>query len=319
MGADEERQDTSASGAEPDVHQSEAALDALDATPENRRRSALVLGIIGALFACAVAMVVIVPPLSGQVSKDADSHYHELSSVSVTEAGAEGREFSYAAVTGSMFYALEVSQETRYGNGGVSRMEFRGVLELSRPELRHFDDEVTLKFSRIDVHVYDGGSEVGLSETGRMLEGIALYTRLTGRGGLLNVYPEAKINPQVGRVLYMLSDAVRGLWLPLPEGAFGRGGRYRVSDRGEGAVRRVDVSAESVSPSGGTFSTEIEVLSGAKVGGGAGSFTLSDGMLERSSYEIRRDGAVISGGAERQEVSVRAVRVESPEAAFASP
>lgn len=320
MGADEERQDTSASGAEPEVHQSEAALDALDATPENRRRSALVLGIIGALFACAVAMVVIVPPLSGQVSKDADSHYHELSSVSVTEAGAEGREFSYAAVTGSIFYALEASQETRYGNGGVSRMEFRGVLELSRPELRHFDDEVTLKFSRIDVHVYDGGGEVGLSETGRMLEGIALYTRLTGRGGLLNVYPEAKINPQVGRVLYMLSDAVRGLWVPFPGGAIGRGGRYRVSDHGEGAVRRVGVTAGAVSASGGTFSTEIEVSSsGSKVGAGHGSFAVSGGLLERSSYEIRREGAVISGGAERQEVSVRAVRVESPEAAFASP
>lgn len=288
---------------------SEDALDALDATPENRRRSAIVLGIIGILALCAIVMIVSVPPLSGQASKGADSHYHELSTVSVEEAGAGAVVLSYAQVTSPYDYDVEVDQETRYADGSVSRMSFRGALEVSRPELRHFEDEVTLKFSKIDIHVFDGDREVGLSETGRMLEGIALYTRLTGHGGLLNVYPEAKINPQVGRVLYMLSDAARGMWMPFPEGAVGAGGRYRVSDKGEGATRSILVKPKAVSEGAGDFDTEIDVLSGGEQAGhGHGSFTLKGGVLESASYEIVRERAIFEGGAGSQTLKVRGKR-----------
>lgn len=290
---------------------SEDALDALDASPENRRRSAVVLGTIGILFLLAIVMIVSVPPLSGQASKGADSHYHELSDVSLEDGGSGGHVLSYARVTAPIFYGIEVDQETRYAGGSVSRVSFRGDLELSRPELRHFEDEVTLKFSKIDVRVYDGDREVGLSDAGRMLEGIALYTRLTGNGGLLNVYPEAKINPQVGRVLYMLSDALRGMWMPLAEGAIGAGGRYRVSDKGEGARRSILVRAKSVSEDAGEFETDIEVLSGdERVGHGRGAFGVKGGVLESASYEIERDGAFYESGAISQTLKVRGSRSE---------
>ncbi|MBR4986900.1 MAG: hypothetical protein IKY83_14295 [Proteobacteria bacterium] len=315
--SDEERREPVAEGgdasgadhSEAERSHSEAALDALDATPENRRRSALVLGIIGILFACAAVMVISTPPLSGQKSKDEDSHYHEIASVEVTAPGEGVQALAYAVVTHPLHYDLDVSQETRYEGGAVSRVGFRAGVTISRPERRHFEDEVTLKFSGIDVHVFDGDAEIGLSESGRMLEGIALYTRLTRHGGLLNVYPEAKINPQVGRVLYMVSDAMRGLWVPLPSDGVGSGGSYIVRDTGDGPARVIAVSPETLAAAGGAFVTALDVQAGGrKVGNGKGSFEIRDGILERSAYEIVRDGAVFEGGAASQTLSVSCVR-----------
>ena len=88
-------QDTEQKAEEPrssdDRTLSEQNLDALDALPSSRRRSAIILGIAGVLFAYCIIIIILMPPLSWKAEKKKQSNYRILTEISQVEAGADAQ------------------------------------------------------------------------------------------------------------------------------------------------------------------------------------------------------------------------------------
>ncbi|GEM_PF-4300597 len=228
-------QDTEQKAEEPrssdDRTLSEQNLDALDALPSSRRRSAIILGIAGVLFAYCIIIIILMPPLSWKAEKKKQSNYRILTEISQVEAGADAQtSLRYAPVTEKSAYTLKLRQTAQYQENARTEVLLDADVIFTRPQRRETDDAIMVVFENVDVKVLDGTDAVELASIGGMLADIGIYSRLGAREGLFTVVAEADINPQVARVLYVFADVLRQVWIPLPEETVGNKGGWHFKD-----------------------------------------------------------------------------------------
>ena len=306
---------TSESSESPDLLEEAAAsgkpvasseLDALDATPSAIRRGRLVVGIMLALAVAAIVILIVMPPLSWKPPKSVKQNFESLSvAEAVQTGGGERISLAYQPVSDVLRYRVTISQSSVYAGGKPVNGVISADVELFVPSRSDLADTVGIRLESVESHVKDGDGDVTLESAGGMLMGVSLYTRLDPHHGMGRAVPDSNVNPQVARVLYILTDGLRDIWLPLPEEAVGVGGGWRVSSVGTQNLdveRRAETRVISVAD-GVSLETSYEfVRGGGKVGGGKSSVLLRDGVVERGTVELKRDSALLDGGAQSQSV-----------------
>ena len=308
------------SGTDGDASASESAenarLDAMDALPENRRRSVIVLSVIAILIVTGLAVVIAMPPLSWTPQKEVKSNFYALQKVTDVEIGGRsGIELSYAPIVDKVVYHLELDQTTRYDSGGTSHVTLHTDVELMRPGRRESEDAVQIQLSDVETHVFDGDREVTLASAGAMLAGISLYSRLASNDGLVSVVPDANINPQVARVLYILADAMRQIWQPLPKESLGRSAHWKIVEDQESGIElahRAEVHLGDAADGRYELVSDIQLFSDRKGVHGAGKgnsrVILQNGVVQEGQFVLEREGSVVDGGGQQQRVEVRMVK-----------
>lgn len=295
----------------------ERSLDALDAQPATRRRKVSILTLMGVLLAVSVVVVVVCPPLSWKSAKKDESGYHAVASV-VGDAALGAmplKALSYAHVgKAGAVYAFELTHASVIESSSKPvRARISGQIAFGHPT-RH-GQERALRFELLQVrtHVYDGDREVSLLSDGGMLDGVSLYTALDPVTGIGNMVPDANINPQVGRVLYIVADMLRYVWTPLLDRPVGDGGEWRwrdLAEKGRGRVREA-VTSVALSGGGAVLTTRYGLFgdSGKKSGSGEAVVRIADGgMVERARGALSYGAAY--QGMSSQEVSFTLERVQ---------
>ena len=196
--------------------------EAQDAAPATRRRMFSVLTVMALLFVALIVVVVAMPPMGGYGTKKKSGNYRMLADVVAVGQSGNASSLAYAPITDEAGYRFELSQASRYdASNATTKTEIAGDLVFVRDG---GNDELRVQFSRVEPHVFDGTTPVDLN-VGHLLEGVSLYTRIDARQGVGSVLPDADTNPQVGRVLFIVADLLRYVWIPLPgaphEGALG--------------------------------------------------------------------------------------------------
>lgn len=274
---------------------SEQALDALDAAPASRRRSAIILGMAGALFVFCLVVLILMPPLSWKSEKKVQSNYRIETELTQLEAGGgEKVELRYAPVTDRTVYGLKVHQKVEYGQGVVSEVQIETDVVWVRPQRRETDDAVMITLENVHVKVLDGADEVKLASIGGMLADVGVYSRLGAQEGLYTVVPEANVNPQVARVLLVVSDVIRQFWQPLPKEGVGAGAHWTYRDISGPKMPYYREASVTMKPRGDGYGLESHVeLKGvekALSGEGDGEIVLRDGRISEGRLSYRMDG-----------------------------
>lgn len=210
---------------------SEQNLDALDALPSSRRRSAIILGVAGTLFAFCLIILIIMPPLSWKSEKKKQSNYRVLTEISQVEAGPNAQALlRYEPIIEKTAYRLKLNHSAQYEKDVRTEVLLEADVVFTRPKRRESEDAIMAVLEDVHVKVLDGTDEVKLASIGEMLADIGVYSRLGAQDGLFTVVPEANINPQVARVLYVFADVIRQIWIPLPEEPVGNKGQWHFKD-----------------------------------------------------------------------------------------
>ncbi len=197
----------------------DARLSALDAAPESRRRVSAILIAVVLLFAAMIAAVFGFPPLSDVGnSRDADRYRILTDDVKIESIPNDADAFPLykPPAESPRVYRLALRQEAVYPGKAPTRVELAADVVMQMPK-RSLDNGVTIRLGDVTARVFDGDADVKLSDSGRMLAGVSLYARFLPQTGLTNVMPDANINPQVARVLYIVSDVLHSAWIPLPD------------------------------------------------------------------------------------------------------
>ena len=240
-GSDRDTLHADADVVDPDIKTAECAqgagdanasvLEAQDVTPEAIRRGRMVVGLILVLFAAAIVVLVVMPPLSWKPPKKVKQNFASLASAELVEAGqGEMRSLAYAPMGEHVFYRLSLEQDTSYAQGNQMSSKLEGRLEIFRPKRQDLADTVGLKLHDARTFVKDGDKQIEMGESAEMLGGVSLFTRLDAQDGMGLAVPESNVNPQVARVMYVLTDALRDIWIPLPKTDVGAGGSWTVTD-----------------------------------------------------------------------------------------
>ena len=232
--------ENAAESAKPDSAEAGAAsADDEDAhVSEATRIKQVSIGLLIVLLFLATAIVVIsIPPVGSQpVSQSNESQFALGRKVMLLAPGdtTNARQLRYVAFSENRAYArykLFIQESNRYESGATVRTEFR-VDILMRRGISGNDRSVyiSLDDGSVDVRVYDGDTLREIPDAGSMYQGIILEGRLDPVSGLSRLVPSTKINPQIARVLYIVSDVLRYAWVALPEPAIGVGGGWRMVD-----------------------------------------------------------------------------------------
>ncbi len=285
----------------------DARLNALDAAPESRRRVSAILTAVVLLFAAMIAVVFGFPPLSDVGnSRDADRYRILTDEIKIESLpdGADAFPFYKPPAESPLVYRLELSQDAVYSGNASTRVELSADVSVQTPK-RSVDDGVAIRLGDVSARVFDGSDEVKLSDSGRMLAGVSLYARFLPQTGLTNVMPDANINPQVARVLYIVSDVLHSAWIPLPD-RIAQGMTWTFADKADAvsdsAYRRfasVRVDAWDAQTKRCKLSGHVGFSGGDAVGPANFEIDLEDGKLIRASGEFRRDVADSGAGAAR--------------------
>ena len=189
------------------------------------------------LLAATVTVVCLIPPLGSQpVSQTSEAQFALGRKVMLLAPGdaASARELRYASFSDDKTYArykLYIQEKNNYDNGATVRTEFRGDV-LIRHGVRENERSifVSLDDESVDVQVYDGETLREIQDAGAMYKGIIFEGRLDPVSGMSRLVPLVQINPQIGRVLYIISDVLRYAWVALPEQPVGMGAGWRMMD-----------------------------------------------------------------------------------------
>ena len=189
------------------------------------------------LLAATVAVVCLVPPLGSQpVSQTSESQFALGRKVMLLAPGdaASAAPLRYVPFSEDKVYArykLYIQERNQYDTGATVRTEFRGDV-LIRHGVRENERSiyVSLDDESVDVKVYDGETLREIQDAGSMYKGIIFEGRLDPVSGLSRLVPRVQINPQIGRVLYIITDVLRYAWVALPEQPVGVGGGWRMMD-----------------------------------------------------------------------------------------
>lgn len=284
------------------IDKEEARLDALDATPENRRRSFTILTIIVVLLILTIVMVICYPPLSWNSKKKDSDNFRILSEITQNAVlSSSGVEAGYRAIVSEKRYRLKLTDKSFYASGATTRTDMTSEVLVDRPQRSVAEDAVTIQLANVEAHVFDGDKEISLAGAGRMLAGVSLYARLMPHEGLSSVVPDANINPQVARVLFIVSDVLHYVWGPLPE-RIEAGAEWRFEDKKESdtplAYRRFgNVRAVEVADGGERIKLETSFefsradlggLDGERHGGGQVESILEHGILKKAQGRLHR-------------------------------
>lgn len=285
----------------------DARLSALDAAPESRRRVSVILAAVVLLFAAMIAVVFGFPPLSDVGnSRDADRYRILTDEIKIESLpdGADAFPFYKPPAESPLVYRLGLRQEAVYPGNASTRVELAADVGMQMPK-RSLADGVTIRLGDVSARVFDGDAEVKLPDSGRMLAGVSLYARFLPQTGLTNVMPDANINPQVARVLFIVSDVLHSAWIPLPD-RIAQGMTWTFADKADAvsdpAYRRfasVRVDAWDAQTKRCKLSGHVGFSGGDAVGPANFEIDLEDGKLIRASGEFRRDVADSGAGAAR--------------------
>ena len=209
-----------------------------DASPQATRfKQIVVVSLMLILALAAVVVVVLNPPSGTQPVSLADASQFALGrKVQVLAPGdrSNATPFRYTPYTPEMGiarYKLFVQENNRYGDGKTVRTELRAdmLIRHGAPDVDR-SVYVSLDDGSVDIRVYDAETLREIPDVESMFRGIILEGRLDSVAGLSRLIPLVDINPQTGRVLYILSDILRHAWIALPEQPVGVGGGWRVLD-----------------------------------------------------------------------------------------
>ncbi|MBQ9394939.1 MAG: hypothetical protein IJU23_05420 [Proteobacteria bacterium] len=298
-----------------------AEVEGESEVPENLRVSRIVLVSIVTLFLFAVVTVILIPPLSWSPQKGVKSEFHAVSVAENVKNGAEpvvALAYKPFAVDGKrdveLKYSLHLKQTTYYEGVTSVSIDMETEVVINRPGRRHREEEVDIRLENVVIHLFDEKTEVPMSSTGAMIEGISVRALIEPKGGMSNVIPPAtKINPQAARILFIVADALRQVFLPLPEGEIGENATWELRDAaGLDFIRRGRVTATEVSSKGAKLRTEFSLYKAGKadaeVGRGEISSIMSEGLVEESDIHYRRTHALFEGGASEQAMEMKFIR-----------
>lgn len=305
-----------------DVAVDAASDESSDEVPENLRVSRIVLISIAVLFLFTVVTVILIPPLSWSPQKGTKSQFHVVSVVEHVERGlTPSIDLSYLPLVGEgkernvAKYAAHIEQTTSYKEGAFVRIDMVANVVISKPSKRNQDEEIDIELEDVDLHLFDGEREVPMASTDALIEGISVRAVLDLKGGMSSIIPPAsKINPQIARILFTVSDAFRQAFLPLPEGEIGENASWELRDvEGKDYMRRGEVKALDVSARGARLETEFSLYKVAEpdtvVGHGKIRSLISGGVVEESVIEYNRTQELYEGGATGQTMTMSFRRV----------
>lgn len=282
----------------------EARLEALDATPQNRKRSAIILATMGILAIILVVVVIVMPPLSWKPPKKDVSKYHSVLSVATTAVEAGDIRLSYASIEQPLRYRLTLEQKSQYAEDNRTRTQLESDVVFTRPKRSYADGEIAFQLQEVSAHVFDGDREMTLASPGDLIAGISLYSKLDAQTGLGSVVPDANMNPQVKRVLFTVADALRFAWSPLPEAALGVGSRWTVTSSEASSYARKGETTLSEGGAGYALTTRYTFESSGKtVGEGEVTAVLSGGRVISAEGKFSRGETITGHATQRMETS----------------
>ena len=290
-----------------------AQLDALDEQPENKKRASIILIVIGVLFVFAVVIIYLFPPLGWTPQKDVKSDYQTTAVVeNVQNSENASFDIAYQKIEKELVYSVELEQVSHYSNDAFSKLVLHADVNISRPARRNYDDEIAIRLENVDVHIFDGPErEVNLASAGELLEGIYMFSRLSEHDGMSSIVPDANINPQVARMLFAMSDAVRQIWLPLPSQKIGQDASWRVLDvdaperlfQRDGRTVVKSISDEEIKLE--TSYKLIQNENHREIGSGDNQVSIVRGVVQKAEVHFERIDSAFENGASKQNTTLK--------------
>jgi len=241
----------------------------------------VVLNLMLVLLVGAIAVIFIIPPGGTQpVSTNSSAQFEMFQKTTLRSAGqAAESALLYAKIDKEIRYQLFVQEENQYKQGELIKTEFRARVVLS-PGSSKTAGSIYVSLEDVHVSVKDGATEKPLSGLGEMLEGITFEGVLDETGGLGRLIPRSKINPQVARVLYIVTDLLRYAFLPLPKESVGVGANWQnvlKIDKND----KVSVIADTIKKENSEYQIDMRTMSdNVQVGKGAGILEFEQGVVK---------------------------------------
>ena len=138
---------------EAEIDREEARLDALDATPENRRRSSIILTVVAVLFIGVMALIVTHPPLSHEKQQSNTAVYRVMTE-DVVDGPQTGDALSYAPIESPETYHLWMEHKSQFQH--TTSVEIKADVIVDKP-LRSVDSGVTIQLADVFAEVYNNG------------------------------------------------------------------------------------------------------------------------------------------------------------------
>ena len=261
-----------------------------------------------ALFLAIATLVIIIvmPPLSWTPEKEVQSNFRAVATLENLNPGNQPQYLlRYHTIEKDVVYAIQIEQESTY-KSGKARVSIQADVTLSRPERRDTDDTIAITLSNVEVHAYDGDSEIQLASAGAMIAGISLFARLDAQTGIGTIVPDANINPQVARVLYIVSDVLRQVWIPLPSEKIDVNASWTVRDLGQNDyVRTSNVRVTQASQRAQTLEMTPDLMAKRadtlqSVGSGKSIIERVEDAVTEATIDYARTQPVFEGGATSQ-------------------
>lgn len=171
------------------------------------------------------------------------ARYKRVSPVLELELGPEGVSL-VSAGEGSLFvqryrafetresYAIELEQRTAYLQGEKEHLVRTSIQANAHIQVEQGRaNRVFVSFDNFVIHVFDNERELALRTVDSLMSGVVLEQSFSPQLGLGRAAPLVRINPQVGRVLFFLSDVMRSVWSPLATEAIGGNAKWEFTDK----------------------------------------------------------------------------------------
>ncbi len=298
----------------------ETHLNELDNTTENKRRSIIILTTVCVLLAASILVIILMPPLSWTPQKETHSNFQTTASVSQVIPGeAQLIDLSYSEIADKAVFDINLEQISEYEGNIQSRVTLKAECHFERQTTGASKGALGIKLENVDAHVYENSQEVKIPSAGGMLAGIYLYSYLKPKEGMTSIVPDADINPQAARVLYIVVDSLHQIWLPMPEEQIGLHGKWHLSDPEQAEFRRqteVEITQQQSEQVMLTSRTDLYQKKGGQdqsIGQGKGQITMKSGQIERGEIEFEREQQIWEKGAGKQKVHVTVMRKEKQE------
>jgi hypothetical protein len=203
------------------------------------------------LFLLSSAFLIWIFPPSGEARHKRQSPPLELDfgvdGISLISQGTgELYEHQYAPFNEKRSYAIKLQQITKYVENGDTHSVRTTIKANARIQVEpKRSDRVFLSFDSFEIHVYKDDVEVDLVSVESLMAGIVLEQSFGEQMGMGRAEPLVRINPQVGRVLFLLSDMMRIIWSPLASEAVGAKAAWEFYDKSHEEKLCINASARS--------------------------------------------------------------------------
>lgn len=259
---------------------------------ENKRRSRILLFLLIGALLVSLGIIVVVPPFDGAApARSKDANFDLILEEDFKHAGqAPHALLRYAPVKTTLHYGIELEQTVEYEQGKPVLVKLSAQITVENKRGDRNPDAIILSLSEVKLALLDGDEEVDLASISRMVAGLSLVGRLDEQLGIGRVLPLMRVNPQVGRVLYILSDLLRMVWTKLPSQPVGEGASWGLLDSSMQELHRLSSSEYRK----GWILAQVELLPSREqvgsfdLGEGAGTLRtkMVDGRIVQSSGKL---------------------------------